>query len=315
MTDVTGLLCCPVDGSDLEGDPGRELGCAECGAAYPAEDGILNFLGAADLSPDQRQEVQVRDEQAEQYEAYNPPMSDTVELPLGLASLGVRPGDVVAEVGCGVGRFTRAYAPTARLVVALDFSAASLRRLRSSLDAQTRARALLVQADATRSPLRAGAFDRVAMFNVLHHIPSAAARREALGRAAALPRHGGPFVLTTYHWSLHKQHIAARGEGDYAFKEGHHANGLYYYNFEEHELRGMFEEEGLKVDQVLGLIMGFRGAGLLGPLLAPLNRLVCGRAWCIARSHYILVRGRRLGTAPLCQAAGRAGEGRCKQNS
>jgi ubiquinone/menaquinone biosynthesis C-methylase UbiE len=264
-----------------------------CGTAYPIEDGILNFLGAADLTSAQRQEMRVRDDQAEEYETYNPPMSDTVELPLALASLGVRPGDVVAEVGCGVGRFTRAYAPTARFVVALDFSAASLRRLRSSLDAQTARRVLLVQADASRSPLRPGAFDRAAMFNILQHIPSEPARREALRRAAALPRPGGPLVLTAYHWSLHKQHLAARGEGDYAFKEGHHANGLYYYNFEEAELRGMFEEEGLTVDQVLGLIMGFRGAGLLGRWLAPLNRLVSGLSWCIARSHYILVRGVR----------------------
>ncbi len=295
---LASLLCCPEDGMTLEGDTAREVGCVTCGAVYPAHDGILRFLRESDLVAVQRDEVGVRDREADRYDGEMPPMSDSVEMPLGLKALGVRPGDAVAEVGCGTGRFTLRYAASAAAVAALDFSAVSLARLRDRLRAETRARVLLVQADGCRPPLRPGAFTRAASFNILQHIPGDGARRAALARWAALPAPGGPFVLTAYHWSLHKQRLAARGEGDYTAKEGRHPNGLYYYNFEEAEMRAMFAEAGLEAGLVQGLILGFRGGRLLGPLLAPLNRLIAGTRWCRRRSHYLLLRGVRRTARP-----------------
>ena len=55
------ILCCPLDKSDLELEVDREddeeilegrLVCADCGEAYPIEDGIPNLL-----PPDMRDEA------------------------------------------------------------------------------------------------------------------------------------------------------------------------------------------------------------------------------------------------------------------
>ncbi|MBY0231875.1 MAG: class I SAM-dependent methyltransferase [Gemmataceae bacterium] len=282
------LLACPRDGSDLEGDPAREVGCLRCGKAWRAEDGVLRFLrGVA------THEQVVRDALSDTYDDDLPALSDTVEVPLGLKALGVRPGDRVAEIGAGTGRFTRGFAAKASATVAVDYSAESLLRLREKLPADVRPRVLLVQADAAATPFKPGTFDRSAAFNMLQHLPTAEQRLEVVRRGANAVRPGGPFVLTAYHWSRHKQAVAARGEGDYACKEGLHDNGVFYRNFDEAELRALFAEAGLAVDRVQGLIVGFRGARLLGPLLAPLNRLIASTRWCVARSHYILVRGVR----------------------
>ena len=277
----------------MQGDPSREVGCARCGDSWRAEEGVLRFVRAGSLGSEQSDELAVRDQQAAEYDESMPPMADSVEAPLGVAALGVRAGDAVAELGAGTGRYTRGYAGKARAVAALDFSMGSLLLLRAGLPAALRQRVLLVQADAGAPPLRPGAFDRSAAFNMVQHLPTPQQRLEVVRRGAALAKPGGPFVLTAYNWSLAKQRLAALGEGDYTRRDGFHESGVFYHNFDQDELRAIFAEAGLRVDRVQGLILGFKGGRLLGPLLAPFNRLVAGSRWCVARSHYILVRGVR----------------------
>ncbi len=55
---------------------------------------------------------------------------DVLDSMLGLAGVEIRPADRVLDIGCGVGRVTRALAPRAAGVVALDVSPEMLKRAR-----------------------------------------------------------------------------------------------------------------------------------------------------------------------------------------
>jgi SAM-dependent methyltransferase len=292
------LLRCPADGSELR-EQGASLRCVVCSACYPYADGIVRFVQADGAPPLDHElkmrEMASRDAEAEAYDAMFDPRATAIEVPPCLDALAPAPADVVCELGAGTGRFTVRFADRVSRLVALDFSLRSLLVLRDRLTEPMRARTLLIQADACRPPLSRGAFHKVAAFDMLQHLPDADQRQQVVASAAQLLRPGGTFTATAYHWSKHKKKMAARGEGDYASKHGHHGSGIFYYNFEEPELSRAWESASLHVDRVRGLQIGFRGARLLGPLRVPMNRLLSGTAWGIARSHQLLVRGYKRG--------------------
>lgn len=296
LADWSDLLRCPADGSELRED-GPALNCPVCGSRYPSTDGIVRFVqadGAPSLDHDEKvREMHARDADAVTYDGMFAQRELAVEVPPCLDALEAAPGDVVCELGAGTGRFTLRFADRVARVVALDFSLTSLELLRDRLGPARRAKVLLVQADACRPPLRRGAFDKVASFGMLHHLPDESLRNGVVRAAAELLRPRGTFTCSAYHWSRQKRAASARNEGDYVHKTGHHDSGIFYYNFEEPEMRGAWESAGLRVDRVRGLQIGFRGAGLLGPLQVPVNRLLAGTSWGIARSHMLLVRGRK----------------------
>jgi SAM-dependent methyltransferase/uncharacterized protein YbaR (Trm112 family) len=288
------LLRCPADGGTLGHDGAGPLVCDRCGSAYPVEDGICRFVGpGAGLdSPLKRQEMAARDAEAPGYDEMFSPRRNALDLPPCLNALAPRREDRVAEIGCGTGRLTLRFAHRVECVIALDFSWQSLRLLRERLPARARDKVVLAQADACAPPLAAGAFSKVACFDTLQHLPTPEARRQAVRAGARLLAPGGTFTCTAYHWSRQKRRAAARGEGDYTRKHGLHESGIPYWNFEEHELRELWGENGLRVDRVEGLTIGFRGAGLLGPLLVPVHRLLAPTRWGLARAQAILIRGR-----------------------
>ena len=289
------VLRCPADGSALREGAGA-LTCPACQANYPANEGVVQFVQADGRSLDHEEKVRemaARDAEAPVYDAMFDERTSALEIPPCIEALAPAPTDVVCELGAGTGRFTVRYAGQVARLVALDFSFRSLQLLRDRLPESARSRVLLVQADACRPPLAPEAFDKVASYGMLQHLPEEEMRAGVVRAASRLLRRGGTFTCSAYNWSKGKRKLAARGEGDYVHKQGHHRSGIFYHNFEVPELTRVWEAAGLRVDRLEGLQIGFRGAGLLGPMQVTVNRLLKGTRWGIERSHQVLVRGVR----------------------
>ena len=115
--------------------------------------------------------------------------------------LGIAPGDVVLDLGCGFGRHAFAAARLGARVVALDAGADEVAQVRATLGAMVEAgeldaptvRAGAVQGDALSLPFPDGAFDRVVASEVLEHIPDDAAAMDELARVL---RPGGTMAVT-----------------------------------------------------------------------------------------------------------------------
>ena len=291
------LLECPGCGGplqELQHTPGA--GCPMCEREFPIEDGILRCLNLDVADPEaaiKQQEVSIRDSEANVYEQRFKQLRSQMEIPTSLKSLELKRQDVVAELGCGTGRFTLQMAPRVKRLVAVDFSVESLKRIQQRLSPEVSRRVLLVQADITALPLAQRAFSKVASFQVLEHLPSPASRERAIRSASKLLQPGGTFTASVYNWSLEKQRWAKQGLGDNTLKEGFHQTGIYYYNFESEELRQLFHEAEVRVTELRGLIVPFRGASLLGVGSVLISRWLSGTSYGIRRGHLLLIRGTR----------------------
>ena len=290
------LLACPTCRERLERTiDDSQLNCPRCQLALPFADGVLRALDLRSDHPEDRikqREVEARDQAADGYDQGKRSARTSMEIPPSLQAMRPTAADVVAELGCGTGRLTLRYLPQVRRVVALDFSLASLLLVQRRVPPELRDRLLLVHADITSPPLARAAFTQAVSFQVLEHLPTPQQRQKAVTIAAELLWPGGTFTFSVYHWSLRKQRDAGRGIDDYTAKEGYHDSGIYYYNFEEHEVRQLLTEARLTPELVEGLIIAIRGGSLLGPLVVPLNRWLRGTPFGIRRAHLLLARGR-----------------------
>lgn len=86
-----------------------------------------------------------------------------------IGPLGLRAGDRVLELGCGVGRFTRLLLAGGFEVTAVDLSADLVERLRAELGAPERLRVLACAAEDLGDRL-SGPFDAAVGFFFLHHL-------------------------------------------------------------------------------------------------------------------------------------------------
>ena len=93
------------------------------------------------------------------------------EVRIARLLLGLGPGDVVLDVACGPGNFTREFARAVGdggLAVGIDASTTMLARGVAELEAAGLANLALIRGDATQLPFRDHAFDGLCCFAALH---------------------------------------------------------------------------------------------------------------------------------------------------
>src|SRR2546423_13727787 len=93
------------------------------------------------------------------------------EVRIARLLLGLGSGDVVLDVACGPGNFTREFARAVGddgLAVGIDASKTMLARGAAELEAGGLANLALIRGDATALPFRDGSFDGLCCFAALH---------------------------------------------------------------------------------------------------------------------------------------------------
>jgi ubiquinone/menaquinone biosynthesis C-methylase UbiE len=111
--------------------------------------------------------------------------------------LGLSEGNVVLDVACGTGAFSRAFASTVGrggLVVGVDASATMLARAATELGKRGHGNVALVRADASALPFEDSGFDAVCCFAALHLF---ADPMRALDQMARVLTPGGRIAIMT----------------------------------------------------------------------------------------------------------------------
>lgn len=88
--------------------------------------------------------------------------------------LGLKPGEVVADIGCGSGYFTFRLAKAVGAdgkVYAEDISDKALKSLKDRVERDKLTNIAVVKGDATDIKIPAAACDAAAVINVVHHVP------------------------------------------------------------------------------------------------------------------------------------------------
>ncbi|HXG23893.1 MAG TPA: methyltransferase domain-containing protein [Chthonomonadales bacterium] len=235
-----GLLCCPT-----------------CSRTYPVENGIARMLPSAltdadhalsdDSTVRKRSEMRARDEQALDYDRmWHLNLFGLLEIPMTLRQLALAPDHLLLEAGCGTGRMTRQFAARCRQVVAVDFSWDSLHSCAAKLQKAGVRNVDLIQADICRLPLQSAIFDRIVSCQVLEHIPTPAAREQAIEELGRVMRPGGNLVLSAYQYSWITRLFTQ--------KEGEHTGGIYFYRFARDELQALLSRS-LTVEAISGALI------------------------------------------------------------
>jgi SAM-dependent methyltransferase len=161
--------------------------------------------------------------------------------------LGLGPGDLVLDLGCGAGRHAFEAARRGARVVAVDFDRAELKDVAGMFEAMDDAGELdggggglgvAVNGDARRLPFPDGAFDRVIAAEVLEHIVE---DEQALRELARVLRPGGTLAATVPAWFSERVCWALSDEYHAPFVDGGHVR---IYN--EPELRRKLRAAGLR---------------------------------------------------------------------
>ncbi len=158
----------------------REL--MEDGVEGPAESGYLDLIGGELPSTGPTQDLMLTRLVPAIYERWwrpalgqvakgltGPGMSEEVRIARLLLGLGAE--DVVLDLACGPGNFSREFARTVGpegLVVGVDVSPTMLARAVADNERSGIANLALVRADATALPFRSGTFDATCCFAALH---------------------------------------------------------------------------------------------------------------------------------------------------
>jgi SAM-dependent methyltransferase len=159
--------------------------------------------------------------------------------------LGLVPGHLLLDVGCGFGRHAYGAARLGARVVALDFAEAELKEVRNTFGAMVVADEVgeaslagTVQGDGTRLPFADRAFDRIIASEVLEHIPD---DESALAELARVLRVGGTIAVTVPAWLPEQVCWRLSDEYHAPFVPGGHVR-----IYRESELRGKLRAAGLE---------------------------------------------------------------------
>ncbi len=178
--------------------------CATCQQTYTISQGVLSLLRKDLVHPESATEMALRDGRNKSIlDGSKPewvsPLADAVEVQPTLRAVGVAPGMLVNEIGCGSGRYTLALAKDAAAVIAVDFSLAGLLVLRQKLEPS--APVGLVQADVTAAFGAPRTFDR--LLSTLHsNLPGSIERMASLQHVADLLKDDGRAVISMHHHGL-----------------------------------------------------------------------------------------------------------------
>jgi SAM-dependent methyltransferase len=191
-------------------------------------------------------ERQIRDEEAGAYGAHRAldRYDREVEKEWMLAALHPPP-KVVLDAGCGTGQHLDTLLQVTDKVIAVDHSLASLELAAAGVPEPDAERVEFYVADLRRLPIADATVDAVISIGVVQHIPTAAARLDALRELLRVLRPGGRIVVIVYRWRGHiRRH-----------REGFFANGLYRYAFTARELRAAFADAGFDRVRVDGAVL------------------------------------------------------------
>lgn len=143
--------------------------------------------------------------------------------------LGVRPGDLLLDLGCGTGRHTREAVRRGARAVALDLRADDLQTAREG--------ALAVRGDALALPFPDATFDHVIASEVLEHIPEDGA---AIAELRRVLKPSGGLAVTVPRWFPERV--------CWALSDEYHSNpGGHVRIYRASELRAQLEAHGLEV--------------------------------------------------------------------
>jgi SAM-dependent methyltransferase len=168
-------------------------------------------------------------------------------LTVRFEKLGVRPGDLVLDMGCGAGRHAFESFRLGARVVAFDYSAAELKdvgalftAMRDAGEAGTTPGALAVttNGDALRLPFPDDTFDHVIASEVLEHV---ADDQVALDEILRVLKPGGTVAATVPSWLPEQICWALSDEYHAPFVEGGHVR-----IYTEARLRARMRRAGLR---------------------------------------------------------------------
>jgi SAM-dependent methyltransferase len=162
-------------------------------------------------------------------------------------TLGLRPGDLLLDLGCGFGRHAFEGFRRGARVVACDMALDELREVQGLFDAMVAAGeaspsglGTCVNGDATRLPFQDDTFDRIIASEVMEHIPDDVAALDELTRVL---KPGGTMAVTIPAWLPEKICWALSDEYHAPFVEGGHVR-IYTENELREKMRGAGLDDG-----------------------------------------------------------------------
>lgn len=205
----------------------------------------------------QEDEITARNNEAERYEDWYLQRGyyyDWVEKTTILNALNLKKDDIVLDIGCGTGRFTREIAKRCKKVYGVDFSPESIDILNKKAQQEGIENIESHICDITKQLPIKGTVDKVLSAQVIQHIPIEAERCLVMNNLYNQLNEGGVCVISIYNWASHSK--------DGLLKEGKFSNGIYYLRFTSNEVEALLKKCGFKNISVRGCI-NLRGYNIL----------------------------------------------------